>query len=87
MKNKFKSAVLFIFIVTISFCSQGLLGSETNPSISSLIVGADAGKTSVDLSAVWDVQKYSRSIHIMAMLLVLSSLLFLVIFPGVRKID
>jgi ammonium transporter Rh len=67
MKNDFKSVVFFTFIITISFCAHGLLGSETNPSAIALTVGE---KNPLDLSAVWDVQKYSRSIHIMAMLLV-----------------
>lgn len=70
MKKTFSSAVLLIVIITISFCSQGLFGSETGPSISNPAVSADTVKTTADLNAVWDVQKYSRSIHIMAMLLV-----------------
>jgi ammonium transporter Rh len=70
MKNTFSSAVLLIVIITISFCSQRLIASETGPSVSSLAVGADTGKIAADLNAVWEVQKYSRSIHIMAMLLV-----------------
>jgi ammonium transporter Rh len=70
MKNTFSSAVLLIVIITISFCSQGLIASETGPSVPSLAVGTDVEKTAADLNTVWDIQKYSRSIHIMAMLLV-----------------
>jgi len=61
---------LFISTVLILICSQGLLASQTGQYASSLTAQTGEKTISGDLVSLVDVQKYNRSIHIMAMLLV-----------------
>ena len=70
MRRNSMVAALFISTVLILICSQGLFASE--PGQSASLVAAPTGEKMVqaDLASLVDVQKYNRSIHIMAMLLV-----------------
>ena len=70
MRHSSSAAALFVLTAIILFCSQGLFASETGQS-ASLVAAPTVEKTvQAELASLVDVQKYSRSIHIMAMLLV-----------------
>jgi ammonium transporter Rh len=70
MRYSLSAAVLFVSTAIILICSQGLLASEAGQS-ASLVAGPTVEKTvQAELVSLVDVQKYNRSIHIMAMLLV-----------------
>jgi ammonium transporter Rh len=70
MRHNSAAVTLFISTALILICSQGLLASETGQYPSSVTVQTGEKTVSGDLVSLVDVQKYNRSIHIMAMLLV-----------------
>lgn len=70
MRRNSMVTALFISTVLILICAQGLLASQTDQSASSLTAQTVEKTVSGDLVSLVDVQKYNRSIHIMAMLLV-----------------
>lgn len=70
MRRNSMVTALFISTVLILICSQGLLASQTGQYASSLTAQTGEKTISGDLVSLVDVQKYNRSIHIMAMLLV-----------------
>jgi len=65
----FLVALLFAIAVVL-VCPHKLFASEVNGTDSLAIARADGQDSSTVLSSVVDVQKYNRSIHVMAMLLV-----------------
>jgi len=70
MRHNSAAVALFISTAIILICSQGLFASEPGQS-ASLVAAPTVEKTvQSDLASLVDVQKYNRSIHIMAMLLV-----------------
>ncbi len=70
MRHNSAAAALFISTILILICSQGLLASETGKYASSITIQTDEKTVPDNLVSLVDVQKYNRSIHIMAMLLV-----------------
>lgn len=70
MKPNHGVTALFISILIVLICSQGLLASETGQSVSAVTAQTNEKATPDNLVSLMDVQKYNRSIHIMAMLLV-----------------
>jgi ammonium transporter Rh len=70
MRHNSMAVALFISTALILICAQGLLASQTEQSASSLTAQTGEKTVSGDLVSLVDVQKYNRSIHIMAMLLV-----------------
>ncbi|HEY5505513.1 MAG TPA: hypothetical protein VIK28_10180, partial [Sedimentisphaerales bacterium] len=70
MSHNSSTATLFISTAIILICSQGLLASETGQSASWVTAPTVEKTVQADLASLVDVQKYNRSIHIMAMLLV-----------------
>ena len=70
MRHNSAAAALFISTALILICSQGLLASEAGQSVSSVTAQTVEKTVSGNLASLVDVQKYNRSIHIMAMLLV-----------------
>ena len=70
MRHNSTAAALFISTALILICSQGLLALETGKYVSSVTVQTDEKTVPDNLVSLVDVQKYNRSIHIMAMLLV-----------------
>jgi ammonium transporter Rh len=64
------AAALFISIALIQIFSQGVLASETSQAALSAEMQTGEKMISNDIVSLMDVQKYNRSIHIMAMLLV-----------------
>ena len=70
MRHNSAAVALFISTAFILICSQGLLASETGKYVSSVTVQTDEKTVPDNLVSLVDVQKYNRSIHIMAMLLV-----------------
>jgi len=70
MRHNSAAVVLFISTAIILICSQGLLASETGKNVSSVTVQTDEKTVPDNLVSLVEVQKYNRSIHIMAMLLV-----------------
>jgi ammonium transporter Rh len=69
MRHSPSAAVLFVSIVLL-ICSQGLFAAETGQSASFTAVPTVDKAVQAELASLVDVQKYSRSIHIMAMLMV-----------------
>jgi len=70
MRRISSAAILLVSTVILLICSQELLASEAGQS-ASLVAAPTVDKTvQTDLASLADVAKYSRSIHIMAMLLV-----------------
>jgi len=70
MRHSPSAAILFVLTVVILFCSQGLFASETGQSASFTTPPSAEKTVQAELASLVEVQKYSRSIHIMAMLLV-----------------
>ena len=70
MRHSSSAAVLFVSTAIILICSQGLLASETGQSASLVAAPTVDKAVQANLASLVDVQKYNRSIHIMAMLLV-----------------
>ena len=69
MRHSLSAAVLFVSIALL-ICSQGLLASETGQSASLVAAPTVDKAVQAELTSLVEVQKYNRSIHIMAMLLV-----------------
>jgi ammonium transporter Rh len=70
MRHNSSAAVLFVSTAITLICSQGLLAAETGQSASFVAAPTVEKAVQADLASLVDVQKYNRSIHIMAMLLV-----------------
>jgi len=70
MKQASILLVLFFSVVILLVCSQGVLASEPGAEISAVTAEHVETAGAVDLSSIVNIQKYNRSIHIMAMLLV-----------------
>ena len=70
MRHNSAAAVLFVSTAIILICSQGLFASEAGQSASWVTAPTVEKTVQADLASLVDVQKYNRSIHIMAMLLV-----------------
>lgn len=69
-RDKLALGMLFFVVLTFLLCPQRLLASETEVIDSPAIAQAGEQGYVTELSSVVDVQKYNRSIHVMAMLLV-----------------
>jgi hypothetical protein len=67
MRHSSSAAALFISIALL-ICSQGLFASEPGQSASIAAAPSFEKTVEADLASLVDVQKYNRSIHIMAML-------------------
>jgi ammonium transporter Rh len=69
MRRSLSAAVLFVSIVLL-ICSQWIFAAEAEQSASFTIPPSAEKMVNAELASLVDVQKYNRSIHIMAMLLV-----------------
>jgi ammonium transporter Rh len=70
MRRSSSAAVLFVSTVILLICSHGLFASEPGQSASFVAAPTVDKAVQAELTSLVDVQKYNRSIHIMAMLLV-----------------
>ena len=70
MKQASILSALFFSVVILLVCSQSVLASEPVAAIAAVTAEHVEAVESVSLSSIVDIQKYNRSIHIMAMLLV-----------------